>query len=420
MAMLTKSYAEFSGALHAKSVDRRAALAGSIEVTRRCPLVCSHCYNNLPMGDREARLKEMTLQEHCQLVDQLVDAGTLWLLYSGGEIFARKDFLDIYAYAHKKGMLITLFTNGTLITEAVADYLKEFRPFAIEITLYGRTRETYERLTRVSGSFERCMTGIRLLMERKLPLALKTVGVTVNMHEVWAMKELADELGLPFKFDSTINPRIDCSSSPLAVRLSPEEIVELDLGDSKRVEGWQSMAAQFSKPVRSGADGDEMYHCGGGLNSFAIDPYGNLGICVLSTQETFNVREGRFLEGWNTFLAATRHKKRTRPTKCDECAIKAMCGMCPAQGELEHGDAEKPVEFLCEVAHLRGLALGIPVAAHGPCEYCAGGVHHEALRAKAQALRDRDIRQYVRPPTPRRLLSVLHDDPGGGGCTTCH
>ncbi len=108
----------------------------------------------------------------------------MWLLFTGGEIFARKDFLDIYTHAKKRGLLITLFTNGTQITPAIADYLADWRPFAIEITLYGRTRETYERLTRVPGSFDRCMRGIRLLKERGLPLKLKTVAVTINRHEM--------------------------------------------------------------------------------------------------------------------------------------------------------------------------------------------------------------------------------------------
>src|SRR3984957_13832860 len=416
--MAIRTYTEFSAALHARSVDKRSALAGSIEVTRRCPLVCSHCYNNLPMADREARLQELSLEEHHALIDQLFEAGTLWLLYSGGEIFARKDFLDIYTYAHERGMLVTLFTNGILITEAIADHLSRFRPFAIEITLYGRTRETYERVTQVPGSFDRCMNGIKLLMERKLPLALKTGGLTVNKHEIWAMKRFALELGLDFKFDSMINPRIDCSSSPLAVRLSAEDIVQLDLGDPRRVDGWRQFAQHFAKPIRSGVDGDEMYHCGGGLNSFAIDPYGNMGICVLSTKETVSVREGRFREGWETFLLQTRHKKRTRPTKCDDCAIKAMCGMCPAQGELEHGDAEQPVEFLCEVAPLRAHALGIPVPAHGPCDFCAGGARHDELLQKSASLRDRDIERKDAPPPPRKLLSVLRDDAPSGGCST--
>jgi hypothetical protein len=47
-----------------------------------------------------------------------------------------------------------------------------------------------------------------------------------------------------------------------------------------------------------------------------------------------------------------------------------VCGMCPANGELENRDAEEPVDFLCQVAHLRSKALGIPVKPHGVCKYC--------------------------------------------------
>ena len=85
---------------------------------------------------------------------------------TNAEIFARRDFLDIYTYARKKGFLITLFTNGTLVTAPIADHLARWRPFAIEITLYGHTKETYERLTGIPGSYEKCMRGIRLLRDR--------------------------------------------------------------------------------------------------------------------------------------------------------------------------------------------------------------------------------------------------------------
>src|SRR5438132_5622203 len=160
------SYGAFSVDLHHRQAGERMPLQVSIEVTRRCPLECQHCYNNLPMGDQDARGREMTTEEHLRMLDELVEMGCFWLLYTGGEIFARKDFLEIYTYAKKKGFLITLFTNGTMVTERIADYLAEWRPFAIEITLYGLTKETYERLTGIPGSFEKCMRGIRLLAER--------------------------------------------------------------------------------------------------------------------------------------------------------------------------------------------------------------------------------------------------------------
>lgn len=155
----TETYGDFSTALHDRFGGRRVPVEVSIEVTHRCPLDYQHCYNNLPMNDASARKQELSFAEHVRLLDELVDLGCLWLLYTGGEIFARKDFLEIYTEAKKRGFLITLFTNGTMITPRVADYLSEYRPFNIEITLYGATRETYEALTKVPGSFDRCMKG---------------------------------------------------------------------------------------------------------------------------------------------------------------------------------------------------------------------------------------------------------------------
>ena len=208
--MQVAEYSRFSGLMHQKHAGKRAPVEVSIEVTHRCPLDCLHCYNNLPMSDSAARKAELSLAEHCQLLDQLQDAGCLWILYTGGEIFGRKDFPDIYMEAKKRGFLVTLFTNGTLISASIADMLAEWRPFAVEVTLYGATRETYEALTRVPGSYARCMRGIKLLKERGLPVKLKTVPTTINRHEVYEMKRLAEEdLGVEFKFDPLVNPRTD-------------------------------------------------------------------------------------------------------------------------------------------------------------------------------------------------------------------
>jgi len=268
--MEVQSYADFSAELHRRVLTKRVPLDGAIEVTRRCPLRCAHCYNNLPMGDRDAQRSELTYEEHCRILDEIAEAGCLWLLYTGGEPFAREDFLDIYTYAKQKGLLITLFTNGTLITEKTADYLVEWRPFSIEITLYGRTEQTYERVTGIPGSYERCLRGIRLLMERGLPLKLKTVVVTLNKHELGELKRFVEGLGLAFKFDAMINPRIDRSRSPLALRLTPEEIVELDLQDPKRVAEWRRFSEKYLGRAALIEQGGDVYECGGGLDSFAI------------------------------------------------------------------------------------------------------------------------------------------------------
>lgn len=425
------NYGEFSLALHERLQTDRYPSNGTIEVTRRCPLTCSHCYNNLPMGDHAARSTELTLEEHCRILDEIAEAGCLWLLFTGGEIFARKDFLDIYTYAKRKGFLITLFTNGTLLTPQIADYLSEWRPFAIEITLYGRTRETYERLTGIPGSFDKCIRGIELLMERGLPLSLKTVAVTVNRHEIWEMKRYAEEeLGVGFKFDALMSPRIDCSQSPLGVRLTPEETVELDLQDEKRVSEWKKFAERFGGPVNRGEHSEEVYHCGGGLNSFAIDPQGRMSICVLSHLDTYDLRQGSFLDGWNDFLFRVRSRKMSMQTKCVSCEIKAMCGMCPANGELESGHAEKPVDYLCQVAHLRAQSFDIEIPAHGDCEYCEAGTGFEELMHSVDNLRKRGQARVVNAETRSRYLPVMSisgegasndaaTSCGSGGCSSC-
>lgn len=423
--MNVASYADFSRSIHRAFAGRRAPLEVSIEVTRRCPLECLHCYNNLPMSDQQARSRELSKEEHHKLLDEIAEMGCVWLLFTGGEIFARKDFLEIYTHAKRKGFLITLFTNGTVITEKIADYLREWPPFAIEITLYGRTRATYEKLTGIPGSYERCLRGIRVLRDRGLPLKLKTVATTVNKHEVLGMKQFAEEeLQLEFKHDSLISPRIDCSQSPLGVRLPPEEVVALDLHSPRVAAEYRQMAKReigrsVEPELRSEHD-STVYGCGGGVSAFAIDPYGRMSICVLSHRETYDIRSGSVKEGWEHFLQEVRNRKRTRISKCVKCRLQSLCSMCPANGELENGDPESPVEFLCEVAHLRALALGFEVPAHGRCEFCAGGHKHDSVVKAAERIISRRI-DADEWSSPEVLLPILNNQnpASGGGCGGC-
>jgi radical SAM protein with 4Fe4S-binding SPASM domain len=418
--METQSYQDWSLSVHDRVVAQRVPIDGSIELTRRCNLTCVHCYNNLPLSDEEARRTELTYEEHCRLLDEMAAEGCLWLLYTGGEIFVRKDFLDIYAYAKKTGFLITLFTNATLITRAVAEYLATWNPFSIEVSLYGCTAATHDRVTGVAGSFDKTMRGVRLLMEVGVPPILKTMVLKPNTHEIWDMKRFVEEeLGLDFRFDAMINPRVDpstalkprpsnclgavrlsngsgstlsrprgeargsrrvdSSTAPLSMRLSPREVVELDLRDSKRLSEWVKFCDHFVRPVQQSKDGAELYVCGGAHNAFAIDASGGLSTCVIWHGDKYDLRKGSFKEGWEDFLLKVSRKKTTRRTKCVACELRSMCGMCPANGMLECGDAEEPVDFLCQVAHLRAYAFEIPISPHGACEYCPRGTKHQEM-----------------------------------------
>jgi radical SAM protein with 4Fe4S-binding SPASM domain len=385
-----QKYADWSLEVHQHLSAKRMPISGSIEITQRCNHKCIHCYNNLAAGDRRAQAIELSFEEHCRILDEITEAGCLWLLFTGGEIFIRKDFLDIYKYARQKGLLITLFTNGTLVSPEIADLLAQFPPFSIEITIYGHTKKAYDSITQIPDSYDRCLNGIHLLMDRKLPLKLKTMAITRNHHEIHDMKRFVEKcLGLEFKFDAMINPRLDCSQSPLDVRLTPAEVVALDLRYSERAGEWKHFAERFIKPENETENPTNLYVCGAGNNSFAVNPYGRLSPCVLSATDSYDLRLGSFREGWETHLAAVRKKKASRLTKCSTCRLKSMCGMCPANSELECADPEAPVDFLCQVAHLRAYALGLPIAPHGACEYCPGGSGYTEMMEMAKDIEER-------------------------------
>jgi radical SAM protein with 4Fe4S-binding SPASM domain len=423
--MNDSTYGAFSLGIHERHLDKRAPMDVSIEVTRRCPLECLHCYNNLPMNDAGARRNELTFEEHCRLLDELVAEGCLWILYTGGEIFARPDFLNIYTEAKKRGFLITLFTNGTLITPRVADHLAEWRPFSIEITLYGAKRETYEAMTRIPGSYDRCMRGIRLLLERGLPLKLKTVPTTINKHEVYEMKRMAEEdFHVEFKFDPLVNPRIDCSQSPLEVRLSPEDAVALEFFDPRRVAEYQRLAKDdLASSTDRKSENGHVYECGGGQRGCAIDPSGNMSICVISHQEGYDIRQGSFHEGWEGPLREIRLRRRTKTSICSRCRIQSLCSMCPATGELENGDPESPVDFLCQVAHLRAYALGYEVPEHGDCHCCEPGGVHDTLMESADRIQNQlsGPIQWTGAAPAAPSLNILQSSGGcgSGSCGSC-
>ena len=129
--------------LWAKMKEHRGLFSFDLEITARCNNDCRHCYINLPAGDMEARLKELTLEEIGSIADQAVALGALWVLISGGEPLLRDDFEEIYMLLKRKGLLVSVFTNATLIRERHIALFQKYPPRDIEVTVYGATERTY-------------------------------------------------------------------------------------------------------------------------------------------------------------------------------------------------------------------------------------------------------------------------------------
>ena len=351
----SRPYLDFSAAIHDKADEERFPLDGTLELTHRCNLACVHCYVNLPANDPEARKRELTYEECCQIIDTMVEEGCLYLLMTGGEPLLRRDFRDIYLYAKRSGLLISLFTNGCMVTSGIADFLAEYPPFNLEITLYGASEETYEKVTGVRGAYRKCLRGIRLLKERGLPLSLKSVGLNLNQHEILEMKRMSNEMGMEFKYDPDIHPRIDCSHQPCETRMTPEDVVALDLADPDVAEAWRE---DFLPENLDPPENDYIYQCGAGLANFVVDPYGELEMCLISRQYGHNLREKSFREGFYDYFKDLRSRKRERPVRCGSCDFTAVCKTCPGTSLLEHGNEEDPVDYLCQITQLRAEVFG--------------------------------------------------------------
>ncbi len=344
-----QGYGEFSHELHALAAQRRIPISGSLEVTLRCNLRCQHCYIPLDLRGGPS-LPELSLAEIRRILNELAEVGCLWLLLTGGEPLMRRDFLDIYDYARQKGFLITLFTNGTLVTPAIADHLAQWRPYSIKVSLYGATSQTYERVSGVPGSLQRCLQGIRLLHERRLPLKLKTMVMSLNQGELAEMHRFADQMGVEFRFDPMIKPGLDGAQQPTSLRLAPAEIVDLERGDPYRTAQWP---AYYQNDNAQQSASRKLYLCSAGKNSFHIDAFGRLSLCLSARQPCFDLRQGSFRQGWDEFLGPLVQQEYSAGYACGGCELRPVCTQCPALNYLETGSREERVPFICQVAHLR-------------------------------------------------------------------
>jgi len=350
------SIQDYARRLVERPLAKRIPLSGTLELTFRCNNRCLHCYVNQPAHHEKAREKELAYTEIRRLLDHMAQEGTLWLLLTGGEPLLRADFRDVYLYAKKKGFLITLFTNGTLITPSLADFLQEFPPRFVEVTLYGITERTYEMVTQLPGSYQRCRRGIDLLLEREIPLKLKMVIMRQNRHEFIATKRFVEGLGLEFRFDALLNGSLDGSKELRRLRISPQQVVELDLEDPQR---YQEFRRLYERSKGEEPDREHLFRCGAGLRSFHIDPYGQLTLCNMARTPSYDLRHGTFAEGWHEFFPRVRKKKPVRDNLCMECRLIHICDQCPGWSQLERSDPGMPVDYLCQITHLRAKAFGM-------------------------------------------------------------
>lgn len=345
---LPAEYGPLARELHRRAAKLRQPVNGTFELTERCNLACRMCYVRHPLGDAAQRARELSAAQWLELARQANEGGMAFLLLTGGEPFVRPDFFDIYSPLARMGIFLTLFTNGTLLTDSVAARLAESPPHRTEISLYGATFETYEAVTGVPGSYARCCAGIEAMVKHRIPLGLKSTLTRINVGELEAMRAMARNWGVPFSAACLVTGRRDLAPSEAAsCRLSPTQYAELKATD--RASDTETTEAT----LRSGAVGDENnFFCSAGKSSFTVNAAGEMNPCLDLNQPAARPLEIGFPAAWE---AVQRFVEEAPPLalECAACDIRHLCFRCPGRSHTETGTLNAPVPYLCAIARAR-------------------------------------------------------------------
>ena len=344
------SYKNFSLRLHQKKWCRGRFNSCQFELTFGCPLHCRYCYSDC-YNNRDDIGKELKTGQIIQLLDKIYEEGVFWLGLTGGDPLSRKDFPEIYTYAREKGFLVTLFTSGILISEAMADYLKKLPPFCIELTLNAIDQEAYERISGVEGSYEKVLSGINRLKERGLPFKIKTMALTQNYEMLGDIKGFLESLGQKLRLGHPIHPRLNGDLTPCRWRLEPDKILEIDnrLNKSFPKKKMKADFAERPKSKRKQLPNPRLFRCAAGSDSFHIDPYGHMFLCGTVRKPSINLLQGEIMEGRTQFTKLVAKEFMTDST-CRNCLLWHICQWCPGIALLEKGNAEAPIEYFCQLA----------------------------------------------------------------------
>jgi radical SAM protein with 4Fe4S-binding SPASM domain len=367
--VVRRPLAEFG--LWEKMADGRAVFSFDLEATARCNLDCRHCYINRPAGDRAARKRELGVDEIGRIGAEAAELGAVWCLLTGGEPLLRPDFFDLYQALLSKGLLISLFTNATLVSDEHVRFFRKFPPRDIEVTVYGVTRETYERVTRTPGSFDAFLRGLDRLLAAGITVRLKAMALRSNKHELPAIGDFCRARTKDYyRFDPQLHLRFDRDESRntliRAERLSPREVVRLERADPERFGALEAVCDEIlPAPVAEGSGVPECRHifrCGVGQRSFVVGPEGHLRPCLSLSHPDFlyDLRKGSLAAAWTGFLPEVLRRESDRREyleKCGRCPIVNLCLWCPAHAYLETGELDLPVEDFCRVAEARADGL---------------------------------------------------------------
>lgn len=332
-----------------RSVSLGIPLSVHVDLTMRCNERCVHCYRVIE--DRQ----ELTTAEVEALLADLARAGTLYLTFSGGEVFLRADLFELIAEAKRLRFDLRLKSNALLVTAGRARRLRELGVRQVDVSVYSADPAVHDAVTGIPGSLHRSLAGVERLRAAGLTVKLNCPLMRSTVAGYREVRALAERLGAACGFDPMITARNDGETAPVRLRIGRADLRRV-LRDPL-LEPGPPPALPATRP-----DLDEVA-CGAGHNACYVSAYGDVMPCVALPIACGNVREQPFAEIWaNAPRMREVRAIRVRDLHtCAGCAASAFCSRCPGQAVVEDGDLYGPSTAACEHAQARAELAGVSV-----------------------------------------------------------
>lgn len=332
--------------------DVREPFVAGIELLPQCNFKCVHCYIE---SDRIENKSSMDFDEIKGMIDILVNHNCIELFLTGGEVLLHKDFIRIYKYAKEQGLLVSVLTNGSLITEEHIKLWKEYPPELVSITLYGATAETYQKVTGVKNGYALVKKAIEKLIKENIKFELKTIGIKENVDEILDMRNYIRNLNINNSLLAwDIRPMNNGCMQTTEHRVSIEKISEIERNDSELNVFWHKIAMHpdlYKKTLRQ--EKHSLYPCAIAQQFVFITHDGLMRGCVKEVKVAYDLLHGNFDEGWAYLKKELIDKIADASFPCSDCDKFRYCGQCTAMFNAVNDDPNQPVNFYCKLGEAR-------------------------------------------------------------------
>lgn len=339
--------------LQIRADHAKIPLGGSFELLPLCNMDCKMCYVRKSKAEMNAEGRMLSCDEWLDIGRQAVEAGTLFVLLTGGEPLLYPEFARLYEGLQNMGLILTVNTNGTLINEKWAVFFAEHQCRRLNITIYGKDDETYGKLCNNPKGFTQLMNACGLLKERNVPFRLNCSVTPGNVDQMADLYRIAESFEVPL-FTATYmyaGARRGISSCD-QYRLTPAQTAAATI-QKFRLEHPNLPLQEAARQKLSSLDypsqhyQGEGFSCHAGHSGFWMNWKGEMTPCGMCNEPVMSAVENSFDAAWKYIVEQTR--KITFCEDCKTCDMRNMCHVCPAHSYTETGCYAGKPEYLCAV-----------------------------------------------------------------------